>query len=767
MPEVRSPFENISEIKAVKDGVVFLKNGGLRKIIIVSGVNLNLKSEEEQEVILSSFQNFLNSLDFSVQLSVHSRKVDPTNYLGVLDNLAGEESNALLKMQIQQYRDFIASFIAENAIMEKTFFVAVPFEPIKLPSLGKSQQPAENEHLTENLIKLNQNAERVMAGLRQTGLRAIILEDNEIYELYQSFYSPSVKKTAPQSLPEIFPDELEIKPSSLKIDGSFCRTIAVLSYPRFLSTGWLSSLINLPEILDIAIHISPADTGLMLKKLRSRATSLEVQLAEMEEKGLVRDPMVETALSDIEALRDALQQSTEKLFDASLYISFYASSERELNDLEERISSLLEAQLLSAKPPLFEQLKAFNSVLPLALNELDITAPMNTTPLSLFFPFDSINLTSDQGILYGVNLHNNSLIIFDRFSLENANTVVFAKAGAGKSYASKLEIIRSLMFGTDILIIDPENEYETLAQSFDGTVVNISLNSQNRINPLDLPIVPEGEDFGEILKSHFVDLAGLLKLMLGEITSSEEALIDRAITETYASRDITPEKDFRGATSPLLEDLETVLRNMEGGEEMANRLYRFTKGSYAGFANLPTNVDVRNRLVIFSIRDLEEELRPVAMYVILNFIWNQIRSQLKKRIMVIDEAWWMMKYPDSAAFLFGLAKRARKYYLGITTITQDVEDFLNSPYGRPIITNSSLQLLLKQSPATIEATGKAFGLTEAEKNFLIEADIGAGLFLAGLSHAAIQIVSSPFEHQIITTNPEELLEQYGQGESAE
>jgi conjugal transfer ATP-binding protein TraC len=764
-------IENISEIDRVKDGVVFLKGGGLRKVVMVSGVNFNLKSEEEQEIIISSFQNFLNSLDFSVQINVRSRKVNINDYLNKINERAVEEMNPLLKTQIEQYRDFIAAFISQNAIMEKSFFVIIPFDPVVLPSVkipGKKKKPETetDNRLEYNLTKLNQNTDRVMRGLRQMGLRSVTLEDEELFDLYHSFYSPGQDSLSPpRSIAETLPEKMEIFPSSLKLDGLFCRTVAVLSYPRFLSTGWLSSMINMPEIMDIAIHISPADTGLMLKKLRARATGLEAQLSEMEEKGMTRDPMIETALGDIEALRDALQQSTEKLFHASLYFSFYSASEKQLNDLEEKINSVLESQLLSARPPLFEQLKAFNAVLPIGKDELEINAPMNTSPLSLLFPFDSISLTSDEGVLYGINLHNNTLVIFDRFSMENANTVIFAKAGAGKSYATKLEIIRSLMFGTDILIIDPENEYQTLAKTFGGTIVEISLNSQNRINPFDIPVIPEGEDPGEILKSHFVNLAGLLKLMLGEITSAEEALIDRAITETYASRDITFDKDFSGATPPLLEDLETILRNIEGGEEMADRLYRFTKGSFAGFVNMPTNVDAKNRLVVFSIRDLEEELRPIAMYAILNFIWNQIRSELKKRIMVVDEAWWMMKYPDSAAFLFGLAKRARKYYLGITTITQDVEDFLSSPYGRPIITNSSIQLLLRQSPATIEATGKAFGLTEAEKNFLVEVDVGAGLFLAGLSHAAIQIVSSPFEHQIITTDPEEILQQYGQGGS--
>ena len=431
-----------------------------------------------------------------------------------------------------------------------------------------------------------------------------------------------------------------------------------------------------------------------------------------------------------------------------------------MNKLEESVYSLFESQLIYAKPALFQQIEGFSSVLPLAQDKLMINTPLNTSPASSLFPFVSMDLTADEGILYGINRHNNGLIIFDRFSLENANSVVFAKAGAGKSFAVKLEILRSLMLGIDVLIIDPENEYEKLANTVGGSFFKISLSSENQINPFDIPIIPKGEEPADVFKSHILNLTGLVKLMLGKITPEEDAMLDRAITETYASRGITPEtENFSNIAPPLLGDLETVLENMEGGRGLAERLYKFTKGTYSGFTNRPTNVDIKNRLIVFSIRDLEEELRPIAVYIVLNFVWNLIRAEFKKRIMVIDEAWWMMKYPDSASFLFSLAKRCRKYYLGLTTITQNVADFLESPFGRPIITNSSLQLLLKQSPAEIDVVAKTFNLSEAEKQLLLEANVGEGLFFAGLKHAAIQIVPSYFENQIITTKPEEILEQ--------
>ena len=560
----------------------------------------------------------------------------------------------------------------------------------------------------------------------------------------------------------IAPSALEITPNYLKLGGKFVKTVFLFTYPRYLSSGWFDQIINSPNLLDISIFVHPIDTVAALRTLRKKTTQIEAQLLERQEKGLVRDPQLETAFQDIEMLRDQLQQAQERLFNVGLYIAIYADTLKELESLEEKFYALLESQLVYAKPATFQQLEGLVSTLPLNQDKLLIHTPLNSGPVSSFFPFSSADLTSDDGMLYGVNRHNNTLVIFDRFSLENANQVVFAKAGAGKSYATKLEIFRSLMLGTDVLVIDPENEYEKLAESVGGSFFKISLSSENQINPFDIPIIPEGEDPGDVFKSHILNLTGLIKLMLGQVTPEEDALLDKAVSETYASRDITADKrDFTGLTPPLLGDLQIVLENMEGGRGLAQRLEKFTRGSYAGFTNRPTNIDIKNRLIVFSIRDLEDGLRPIAMYIILNFIWNLIRAELKKRILIIDEAWWMMKYPDSAAFLFGLVKRARKYYLGVSTITQDVEDFLGSPYGKPIITNSSLQLLLKQAPATIELVGKTFNLTEAEKSLLLEADVGEGLFFAGLKHVAIQVVASYFENQIITTKPQELLEMKG------
>ncbi len=558
----------------------------------------------------------------------------------------------------------------------------------------------------------------------------------------------------------IAPAGLEINSSYIKLGEYFAKTFFLFTYPRYVSSGWFSPIINLAEMMDISIFVHPMDTGLALKNLQKKTAQIQSEINEKTEKGIVRDPLLETAYQDVESLRDSLQQSREKLFGVAVYITIYGKSLEELRKLENTIESILSAKLVYVKPALFRQVEGLNSVLPIGRDELGLTTPLNSGPASSLFPFVSPDLTSDTGILYGINLHNQSLVIFDRFSLENANSVVFAKSGSGKSYATKLEVLRSLMMGTNVIIIDPENEYQNLANAIGGSYFKISLTSGSHINPFDIPSMPEGEDPADVLKSHVLSLAGLVKLMLGEITPEEDALLDRAITETYASRDITPENfgSIQELNPPLLEDLRVVLQNTEGGRGLAQRLEKFTSGSYAGFTNAPTNVDIKNRLIVFSIRDLEEELRPIAMYIVLNFVWGLIRSELRKRILVIDEAWWMMKYKDSASFLFGLVKRARKYYLGVTTITQDVEDFLRSEYGRPIVTNSSIQLLLKQSTASIDAVSQAFSLTEGEKALLLQASVGEGLFFAGLKHVAMKIVPSYTEDQIITTNPEQILE---------
>ena len=556
----------------------------------------------------------------------------------------------------------------------------------------------------------------------------------------------------------IAPSALQITSNYVQFGEKFARTFFVITYPRFLTANWLSPIINLDRVFNTSMFVHPADTGIILKKLRRKLTQIESQIATEQEHGKIRNPILETARDDIESLRDKLIQGTEKFFKYALYITIFEDSLEKLNEAEEQILSLFEAKMVYIRPALFQQEAGINSCLPLGNDKLFITNSMNTAPLSTVFPFVSSNLSSDKGILYGINRHNNSLIIFDRFSLENGNMVVFGKAGGGKSYAVKVEILRTLMFGTDIIVIDPENEYQHLAETVDGAYFKISLSSKHHINPFDISPPGPDETTEQILRSKIMDLVGLLKIALGKLTPEENSILDKALNEVYASKDITPQSDLKNITPPLLEDLQTILENMQGGESIAKRLQRYTKGSFAGFLNQPTNIDINRNLVVFGIRDMEDELRPVAMYLVLQYIWNLIRAQLKKRIMIVDEAWWMMKHEAGGSFLHGIAKRCRKYWLGLTTITQDIPDFMNSAYGKPIITNSSIQMLFKQSPATIDVVQKTFNLTDEEKYLLLQADVGEGIFFAGLKHAAIKVVASYTEDQIVTSSPEQIVQ---------
>src|SRR3990167_9362160 len=557
----------------------------------------------------------------------------------------------------------------------------------------------------------------------------------------------------------IAPAAFRVGQNTVEISGKFARSFFVLAYPRFVSVDWLSPIINMDAEMDMAQFIYPMSTDEIMKKLKSQVGRIEASMRISQEKGNVRDPMMQTAFQDVESLRDKLQQGTERYFRFSIYFTVYAGDLKELDQLSSTLESLLGSKLIIAKPAVLQMEQGFNSTLPLGNDELAIAANMNTEPLSTTFPFVSSELTSNDGILYGINRHNNSLILFDRFQMENANSVVFAKSGSGKSYAVKLEILRSMMIGTDVIIIDPENEYKHLAEAVGGTYLSISLNSPSRINPFDLPKAIEGESPEDVLRSAVINLMGLMNLMLGKLNPTEEAVMDRAIWETYATHDITQQtRDFSGLEVPTMGDLVNVLGGISGGESLAQRLTKYTEGTFSGIFNQPSNINVDNQLMVFSVRDLEDTLRPIAIYVLLNYIWNEVRSTLKKRLLVIDEAWWMMQKEDSARFLFGVAKRARKYYLGVTTITQDVQDFLQSPYGKPIVTNSSIQFLLKQSPAAIDFVAETFFLTEGEKYLLLESEVGEGIFFAGMKHVAIRVVASYTEDQIITTDPKQRLE---------
>lgn len=556
----------------------------------------------------------------------------------------------------------------------------------------------------------------------------------------------------------IAPSAIKISQKGITISGTTAHAFYAVTYPRFLNDGWLEPVLNMAQEMDISIFIHPVDTAETLKKFQKKVAEVQSQIAVKEERGEVRDPQLEAAYRNLEDLRDKLQQAEEKLFNVGFYLAIYGDDESSINKIESEVRGVLDARMIGMKPALYQQEQAFKSIVPLGNDELLVHSKFNSAPLSSFFPFTSFDLTSDTGILYGINRHNSSLVLFDRFSLTNYNSVTFATSGAGKSYALKLEILRSLMFGAEVIVIDPEREYEYLAEATGGRFFNISLSSNHHVNPFDLPPPTDDEEPRDVLRTHIIELVGLFRLMLSGLSPEEETLIDLAIQETYALKDITGDIDFSNQEPPLLSDFEMVLAGMEGSSSLITRLQKYTSGTWSGFMNQPTNVDINQKFVVFSIRDMEDELKTIAMYIITNFIWSSVRRRLAKRLLVIDEAWWMMKSEDTASFLFSLAKRGRKYYLGIGTITQDVDDFLRSPYGVPMITNSSIQLLMKQSPTAIDNLQQTFNLTDEEKFLLLESGVGEGIFFAGLKHVAIKIIASYTEDQIITSDPSQLLQ---------
>lgn len=558
----------------------------------------------------------------------------------------------------------------------------------------------------------------------------------------------------------VAPPSIDVDFDFLKVGNLYCRTLFAAGYPRFVSANWLEPLVSFNHTLEIAMYVYPTKSEEVLESLKRKVGEMEATIQSDMKRGRVIEPSVQVALEDALALQQELAKGAQRFFQFGLYVTIPAKTLDDLNKATKQIEATLASLLIVTKRATLQMEEGFKTTLPMGQDRLVITRNMDTTSLATTFPFTTSELTANEGILYGINSHNDSLVVFDRFTLENANTVVFGKSGSGKSYLVKLEILRSLMFDTEVIVIDPENEYETLTHALGGEYIRFHFGTATKINPFDIALLHQTKsaDTDSELNQKVLSLHGFFRVVMGKLTSTEDALLDRALILAYKQKGITPDPSTQGKEPPLMEDLYKTLVGMEDpiARGLADRIEKFVKGSMVGIFDQQTNVEIRNQLTVFSIRDLEDELRPIAMYLILDFIWTKVRRDTKRRILIVDEAWYMMKYPDSGAFLNSIAKRARKYYLGLTTITQDVEDFLSVDLGKTIIQNSSLQILLKQSAAAIEHVGKVFFLSEGEKQLLMSANIGEGLFFAGPAHAAIRIISSPQEHAVITTKPQEL-----------
>jgi conjugal transfer ATP-binding protein TraC len=628
---------------------------------------------------------------------------------------------------------------------------------VVMPS-AKSNLPSTVNNKNQPPVAIDKNSPEYLKTLNSSDLRKEVIKTEIEIQKALIETEKSYREGVNNVRDLICPSAARVNMGYLELNTKLVRSFFVLTYPRVIMSGWLEGLVNADIQLDISIFVFPRDSSDVLRELRGKVGKIQASLQLNAEQGKARDPQLETAYRDVEGLRDAIQQGVEKFFRVGVYLQIYANTPEELEKVSQAVEGILSQQNILTKRAALQMDDGFNACLPILKDDLDVVTNMNTSPLSACFPFVSSDLSSDSGILYGINRHNSSLIIFDRFELENANSLVFATSGAGKSYAVKLEILRSRMMGVNVIVIDPEQEYKVLADSLGGAYINMSLNSSSRINPFDLPKPLPGESTADIIRSAIIDLMGLMNLMLGKLNPTEVSVMEKAITEAYAKKDINNESDLSKVQAPTMADLVEILQGIVGGESLAQRLYRYTEGTFAGIFNKQTNININNDFIVFSIRDLQETLRPIAMYILLKYVWTEIRSELKKRILAIDEAWILMQYEDSARFLYGLAKRARKYYLGITTISQDVTDFLSSPLGKPIVTNAAMKVLLKQSTAAIDQVADTFALTGGEKQVLLQSEVGQGIFFAGPRHVAIEIIAFPTEHKIITSNPKDILE---------
>jgi len=794
---IQAPSQEHLPIVDICEDIILLKNGGAALVLESTSLNFSLLSEREQEAMIAAYAALLNSLSFPLQILIRSQKKDISSYLKYLEEEQKKQTNQKLTLMIDRYKKFITQTVKKKNVLEKTFYLIIPFSPYEL-GVTKSlvttfKKPNQLPFSRSYIIKkaktsLYPKRDHLIRQIGRLGLRLRQLGTDELKKVLYNIYNPEetiaslsqeeIERITKQkenrskaesevssppsennfsTLDFIAPQKIELDFNHLKIGNTYFRSFFVGGYPRFVSASWLDPIINFDHSLDISFFVYPVESKTVLDDLRRKIAEMEAEISTDLQRGKIINPSTQAKLEDAQALQEQLVKGVERFFQFSFYITVPSDSIEELSNITKQIESTLASLLVSVKKSTLSQEDCFISTLPIGLDKMLITRNMDTTSLATTFPFTSAELSSDKGVMYGINEDNESLIIFDRFSLENPNSVVFGTTGSGKSYLIKLEALRSLMLGTEVIIIDPESEYKLLSDAVGGEFISFSFNSKSKINPFDLSSIIETNENQLGLK--ILSLHSLFKVIMGALNPSEEAILDRALIATYKAKGITIDPQTQTREPPLMEDLYKTLVGMEDPQSrlLADRIEKFVMGSFVGIFDQHTTIDIKNPFTVFSVRDLEESLRPIAMFIILDYIWTRIRRELKKRLLIVDEAWHMMKYPDSAQFLYSIVKRSRKYWLGLTTITQDVEDFLSQDIGKAIVTNSAIHILMKQSPAAIERVGEVFYLSEGEKQLLLSSNIGEGIFFAGPHHVAMKTVASAEEHALITTRPEEII----------
>lgn len=766
--------QKFTEVENIRDEVVLLHGGNACLVIEIQATNFSLLSLDEQHAKIYAYASMLNSLSFPVQILIRNKRVDISLYIKAIDAEIAKLSQNITQLPEDQrqkrllyaksYQTFIQELIKVNTVLDKTFYIVVAFSSMENGVAGVGMKG--DDLFLQAKAGLKSKAESILSQLGRIGLKSKILKNDQLVKLFHDIYNDGsmtiekaeTKQEISSPIDFIAPPSIEIDFRSIRIGTKIARTFFIVGYPRYVSANWLSPLVDFDHELDISFFIYPASSPDILSDLRRKIAEMEATISSQAEHGQAIDPTVTATLEDALGLQEELAKGVERFFLFSLYVTVVSENKEDLDSASKQLHSTLASLLLLAKPATLQMEEGFKSTLPMGQDKLFMTRNMDTTSIASMFPFSSAMLTQDKGVLYGINQQNSSLVVFDRFSLENANEVVFGKSGSGKSYCIKLEILRQFMFGTEVIALDPEGEYETLANALGGEHITFTPSSPIKINPFDLSgLYEEGENE---LGLKILSLHALLKIVLGELDAGHDAILDRALVETYQQKGITHDPATQTKEPPIMEDLYKVLLGMEDpmAKDLALRLEKFIKGSLSGIFNQQSNLNLTNPLTVFSLKSLEDQLRPIAMHIILDFVWTRVRKTLKKRLLVLDEAWYMMKYEDSASFVYGIAKRARKYYLGLTTATQDVEDFMSTEYGKAVLSNSSVQILLKQGTSEVDLVSKTFYLSEGEKQLLLSANIGEGLFFAGQNHVAIKVVAAPFEHELITSNPQEILQ---------
>ena len=770
--KIKATTQKFTEIEDIIDDVVLLSFGNACLVIEATATNFPLLSEEERLAKIYSYTTLLNSLSFPIQILIRSKKIDISSYLKLLSQEEAKTQNQILASKIKLYREFVESLVKTNSVLDKKFYIVIPYSSLEEGAIKVAEsikKGLEQKQMRFESAKsaLSLKADSLHEQLTRLNLHAKTLNKDELIKLFYSIYngnSIDLNQQAGTSTPAVdivAPSSVEVDFNYIRVGEKFYKTLFVVSYPRFVSSNWLSVLIDFNHSLNISMFIYPTSSPDILSDLKRKIAEIEATIASSEEGGTI-NPTAQAALEDALNLQEELARGLERFFQFSLYVTISGDSIEDIRETTNRLESTLSSILIVTKTATLQMEDGFKSTIPIGQDRLFITRNMDTASLASTFPFTSATLTQDKGIMYGINQQNGSLIVFDRYSLENANEVVLGTSGAGKSYLIKLEAMRQFMFGTEVIVIDPEGEYETLAKSMGGEFVAFSPSSPIKINPFDLSeIYTEGENE---LGLKVLSLRALLKIVLGQLDPQDDAILDRAIMETYRQKGITTDPNTQKRNPPLMEDLYKVLLGMEdtASRDLALRLEKFIKGSLSGIFNQQSNFDIKNPFTVFSIKGLEEELRSIAIHIVLDFVWTRIRKTLKKRLLIIDEAWYVMKYEDSASFVYGIAKRARKYFLALTTATQDVWDFLATDYGKAVLSNSSVQMLLKQSPTEVDSIAKIFYLSNQEKEFILTASVGEGLFFAGLNHVAMKVTAAPFENPIITSSPQDLIKMQGE-----